>query len=105
MNRHLRLTIRRDAVREAIVDRQVHEAAWQAVASALQLPDPDDVDVLARAIAGHADCTLRSISSRCKNRSVGRSAGFCPRGCTFAADIWRMAPKLGFFVSPWTGYR
>jgi hypothetical protein len=51
-------TFRRDQMREAIPDWEVPEAAWQACAGGLRLPDPDDVHVLAAALAGHADCIV-----------------------------------------------
>ncbi|WP_128003234.1 PIN domain-containing protein [Piscinibacter defluvii] len=53
-----RLDTRRDQMREAIPDWEVPEAAWQACAGSLRLPDPDDVHVLAAALAGHADCIV-----------------------------------------------
>jgi predicted nucleic acid-binding protein len=53
-----RLDYRRDQMREAVPDWEVEERAWQSVASGLTLPDPDDVHVLAAALAGHADCIV-----------------------------------------------
>ena len=51
-----RLAYRRDQMREAVPDWEVEERAWQSLAGGLKLPDPDDVHVLAAALAGHADC-------------------------------------------------
>lgn len=49
---------RRDAIREACPDWEVPEAAWAGLLTSLELPDPNDVHVLAAAIAGHADCIV-----------------------------------------------
>lgn len=49
---------RRDAIRDAYPDWEVPEAAWARLLPSLALPDPNDVHVLAAAIAGHVDCIV-----------------------------------------------
>lgn len=53
-----RFATRRDAMRDAVIDWEVKADGWKALAPSLELPDPDDVHVLAAAIAGHADCIV-----------------------------------------------
>lgn len=53
-----RLQRRRELMRAAIPDWKVASEACDAVSPGLELPDRDDLHVLAAAIAGHADCIV-----------------------------------------------
>ncbi|WP_199543123.1 PIN domain-containing protein [Paraburkholderia kururiensis] len=55
---HGRLEVRRDAMRDAVPDWEVAEAAWAPLVAGYNLPDSDDRHVLAAAVAGHADCIV-----------------------------------------------
>ncbi len=53
-----KLTARRDFMRAAVPDWEVAESAWTLCVNGLNLPDANDVHVLAAALAGHADCIV-----------------------------------------------
>lgn len=53
-----KLEYRRDCMRQAVLDWEVDEAAWQSVAIKIKLPDKNDEHILLAAIAGHADCIV-----------------------------------------------
>ena len=53
-----KLERRRDHMRNVVQDWEVPAAAWTPLVNGLNLPDQNDVHVLAAAIAGHADCIV-----------------------------------------------
>lgn len=66
-----RLTVRRDKMRAAVPDWEVPQLAWEPLAACLELPDENDVHVLAAAIAGHADCIVTSNGRHFPIEAVG----------------------------------
>jgi predicted nucleic acid-binding protein len=66
-----RLGFRRDQMREAVPDWELAETAWKTCAGGLSLPDPDDVHVLAAALAGQADCIVTAIQKDFPAEVVG----------------------------------
>jgi hypothetical protein len=58
-------------MREAVPDWELAETAWKTCAGGLSLPDPDDVHVLAAALAGHADCIVTAIQKDFPAEVVG----------------------------------
>ena len=50
----------RDAMRIAAPDWEVHPAAYETLIRGRDLPDSEDEQVIAAALAGHADCIVTS---------------------------------------------
>ena len=59
-----KLDVRRDSMRDAVPDWEVHESAWSALVAGLELPDPDDRHVLAAALGVGQD-TISRLEKRC----------------------------------------
>ncbi len=55
-----KLANRVERMRRAVPDWEVTAPQYEVIVPCLQLPDKDDVHVLAAAIAGHADCIVTS---------------------------------------------
>ena len=64
---------RRDAMRDAVPDWEVNEQGWKVLTSCLTLPDPDDVHVLAAAIAAHADCLAPGVCRAGRGKTHGNT--------------------------------
>lgn len=89
-----RLGTRRDSMRDAIPDWEVPEVAWKALAESLRLPDPDDVHVLAAAIAGHADCIVTANTRDFPNEVTSPYGIEVVDPDTFLVNQWDLDPLV-----------
>jgi predicted nucleic acid-binding protein len=87
-----RLGTRRDSMRDAVPDWEVPEVAWKALATSLRLPDPDDVHVLAAAIAAHADCIVTSNTRDFPSESTSPYGIEVVDPDTFLVNQWDLDP-------------
>lgn len=53
-----KLTRRRDAMRDAVLDWEISATRYEALMPCLTLPDANDVHMLAAAISGHVECVV-----------------------------------------------
>ena len=87
-----KLGTRRDNMRNAIPDWEVSEAAWSSLVCGIKLPDPNDVHVLAAAIAGHADCIVTSNLKDFPNSALAEYGIEAIDPDTFIINQWDLDP-------------
>jgi hypothetical protein len=86
-----KLGARRDSMRDAILDWEVPETAWLAITQGIELPDPNDVHVLAAAIAAFK----RMRARRKKPQSSPEDFAFALEIGGLPTTAERLGRKLG----------
>lgn len=87
-----KLGIRRDSMRDAIPDWEVPETAWSAITGGIELPDPNDVHVLAAAIA--ALKRMRARRQKPQSSPEDFAFGLEQGGLPTTAERLRLAAEL-----------
>jgi predicted nucleic acid-binding protein len=89
-----RLEVRRDAMRDAVPDWEVPEAAWAPLVAGYNLPDPDDRHVLAAAVAWHADCIVTANLKDFPTEIVGAYGIEVVDPDRFVINQWDLDPLI-----------